>query len=238
MKLNTQPITLNSPYWEAVNVLAVEAFPPEEYLAPATLFEMAKAENFDFFALLDGEDFVGFMVVQTHKDLAYLFFLAIDSSRRSRGYGSRTIETLKASYPDKTQVVDFEMLDSTASNYEQRKKRRNFYLRNGYFETGHFLSYLGVNYEIFSMDKNFVLDDFKELMSTLRIEGFNPIYFYNKMSEGNMKIGFIESYKQLEKLCGDILNDDRRVSAYIDEMMNTPDGSYLVKGWKYDLKRL
>ncbi len=51
-------------------------------------------------------------------------------------------------------------------------------------------------------------------------------------------MGFIESYKHLEKLCGEILNDDRRVSAYIDEMLNTPRGSYLVSGWDNDLKQL
>ena len=33
-------------------------------------------------------------------------------------------------------------------------------------------------------------------------------------------MGFIESYKHLEKLCGEVLNDDRRISAYIDEMIN------------------
>ena len=38
-------------------------------------------------------------------------------------------------------------------------------------------------------------------------------------------MSFTESYKQLEKLCGEIMNDDRRVSAYIDEMINTPRGS-------------
>ena len=27
-------------------------------------------------------------------------------------------------------------------------------------------------------------------------------------------MSFTESYKQLEKLCGEIMNDDRRVSAY------------------------
>lgn len=32
-------------------------------------------------------------------------------------------------------------------------------------------------------------------------------------------MGFIESYKHLEKLCGEVLNDDRRISAYIDEMI-------------------
>lgn len=51
-------------------------------------------------------------------------------------------------------------------------------------------------------------------------------------------MGFLESYKQLEKLCGEVSNDDRRVSAYIDEMLNTPNGSYLVSGWNNDLKQL
>ena len=51
-------------------------------------------------------------------------------------------------------------------------------------------------------------------------------------------MGFIDSYKRLEKLCGEILNDERKVSAYIDEMKNTPRGSYLVTGWDADLKKL
>lgn len=49
---------------------------------------------------------------------------------------------------------------------------------------------------------------------------------------------FIESYKHLEKLCSELLDSDRRISAYIDEMLNTPRGAYLVKGWDDDLKRL
>lgn len=51
-------------------------------------------------------------------------------------------------------------------------------------------------------------------------------------------MGFIESYKRLEKLCGDLLNDDRRVSAYIDEMMRVPSGSFYVATWEEDLKKL
>lgn len=51
-------------------------------------------------------------------------------------------------------------------------------------------------------------------------------------------MGFMESYKRLEKLCGACLNDQRRVSAYIDEMRSTPRGSALVSGWNEDLKRL
>lgn len=51
-------------------------------------------------------------------------------------------------------------------------------------------------------------------------------------------MGFIDSYKRLEKLCGDVLGDERRVSAYIDEMLNAPRGAYLVTGWNEDLKTL
>ncbi len=34
MKLHTEHISKNSRYWQAVNKLAKEDFPPEEYLAP------------------------------------------------------------------------------------------------------------------------------------------------------------------------------------------------------------
>ena len=49
---------------------------------------------------------------------------------------------------------------------------------------------------------------------------------------------FIEAYKRLEKLCGEILGDEGRISAYIEEMKNIPDGSYYVSTWNEDLKKL
>lgn len=114
MTLHLEPISQISRFWADVDRLAKEAFPPEEYLAPGTLVDMAQADNFDFWALTDQGAFVGFMAVQTFVDLAYLFFLAIDPDARSKGYGSRAIETLKAAYPGKKQVVDFEMIDPSA----------------------------------------------------------------------------------------------------------------------------
>ena len=177
MTLQLQTVTQSGPFWAEVNRLAREAFPPEEYLAPSTLVEMAKADNFDFWALTDAGSFVGFMVVQTYEDLAYLFFLAIDSGARSKGYGSRAIETLKKASPGKQQVVDFEMIDPTAPNAAQREKRRAFYIRNGHRETGLFLTYLGVDYEVLCMEDAFDAAKFKAMMATLRVEGFHPLYF-------------------------------------------------------------
>lgn len=177
MRLNVEPITRESRFWNPVNRLAKEAFPPKEYLSPTELVKMAHADEFDFLALLDGDTFVGFMVVQSFEDMAYLFFLAIDENSRGKGYGSRAIETLKAAYPNKTHIVDFEMPDETAPNSAQRERRRSFYLRNDYRETGLFLSYLGVDYEVFCMGEHFDAEAFKAMMKTIQVEGFNPRYF-------------------------------------------------------------
>lgn len=51
-------------------------------------------------------------------------------------------------------------------------------------------------------------------------------------------MGFIESYKHLEKICGEIMNDERRLSAYIDEMLKKSNGAFYVSGWNEDLKQL
>lgn len=177
MRLGTERIAANSRFWDEVNALAREAFPPEEYIAPSELVQMARADNFDFLALVDDDAFVGFMAVMTYRDIAYLFFLAIGADCRSKGYGSRAIETLKAEYPGMKQVVDFEMPDDRAGNHSQRERRRRFYLRNGYRETGLFLTYLGVDYEVFCMDEDFEPEAFKALMQTIPVKGFEPRYF-------------------------------------------------------------
>ena len=50
-------------------------------------------------------------------------------------------------------------------------------------------------------------------------------------------MGFLDAYKRLEKLCGEILNDDHGISAYIDEMKSIP-GAFYVSGWRDDLEQL
>ncbi len=170
-------ITVGLPDYGRVEALAKEAFPPEEYLAPAELIQMADRGEVDFLALYEGETFVGFTVVTLFENLAYLFFLAIDSGLRSGGYGSRVLKMLEECYPYRQHVVDLEMVDTAAANKEQRIRRKAFYLRGGYRETGKYLSYLGVDYEILCKDDRFDFDSFRRMLSTFRIEGFQPKYF-------------------------------------------------------------
>lgn len=51
-------------------------------------------------------------------------------------------------------------------------------------------------------------------------------------------MGFMNSYKRLEKLCSEIYNDKHGISAYIDDMEGKHSGAYLIAGWENDLKQL
>lgn len=175
--MEIKQITLGFPDLEKVESLAKEAFPPEEYIAPKEILEMAERKEIDFLGLYDKETYVGFMVVSIYENMCYLFFLAIDNKIRSKGYGSKALEILNEIYNNKQQVVDLEKIDITSENNEQRILRKSFYLRNGYKETGKFISYLGVDYEILCKDERFEFETFKRLMKRFKIKGFNPKYF-------------------------------------------------------------
>ncbi len=84
-------ITSDFAEMEVLNALALEAFSPEEYLAPKELIRMQEKISLDFWALYDNDTFAGFMVVVTRKLMAYLFFLAVDSKCRSKGYGGKAL---------------------------------------------------------------------------------------------------------------------------------------------------
>ena len=109
--------------------------------------------------------------------MAYLFFLAITAENRSKGYGSTILSLLSETYKTNQLTVDFEMVDENAPNYNQRVRRKTFYTKNGFKETGLFLTYFGVSYEVLCKNKDFNIKMFKDMLLALPIDGFNPVFF-------------------------------------------------------------
>lgn len=176
MQLKTEIICENYRFIDKVEYLAKEAFPIDEYLPPSILIQMSKNDNFKFLAIIEDNRFIGFTAIFFYQNYSYLFFLAIMPEERFKGYGSKIIEMLKSKYLNYIHVVDFEKVDINCNNYIQRQKRRNFYLKNGYKKTGLFITYLNVDYEVFTTSDEFDINIFKKLMSNINIPGFDPIY--------------------------------------------------------------
>ena len=51
-------------------------------------------------------------------------------------------------------------------------------------------------------------------------------------------MGFINSYKRLEKLCNEIYDSNHGISAYIDDLLRLTSASRYVSSWDNDLKQL
>lgn len=90
--------------------------------------------------------------------MVFIIFLAVDESLRSKGYGSAILTQIKNRYPDKTIIVTIEPCDENAPDIEIRKRRKAFYKRNGYGETGYMVKLSGVVQEVMiangEFDKN------------------------------------------------------------------------------------
>ncbi len=51
-------------------------------------------------------------------------------------------------------------------------------------------------------------------------------------------MGFIDSYKRLEKICSEMYGDNHGLSIYIEEMISYSNGYYHVSVWNEDLRHL
>ena len=110
-----------------------QAFPAEDRFPfwGLRLFSLRPAIRFD--AIVDEQQQpIGFVYLIYGEGLLFVLYFAIDAQCRSQGYGSRIIATLEQQYLSDTIVLDIRALNPAAADAQQRQKRLDFYLRNGF----------------------------------------------------------------------------------------------------------
>ncbi|MDO4537289.1 MAG: hypothetical protein Q4B54_03935 [Coriobacteriales bacterium] len=74
------------------------------------------------------------------------------------------MQALKERYGDKAIVFDYESVFEECDNMAQRERRRAFYLRNGYLETGWFVRANGVELIVASSKEDFDINDYVAML--------------------------------------------------------------------------
>ena len=158
-----------------------EAFPPEERIEVQRMFQSAEYWDLDILGIYDNGHFIGFFDVMKKGLCAYIFYFAVCPEERSKGYGGLALEALKKQYSEYQIVVDFEAQDETAANAEQRRHRRSFYLRNGYYPTGYYQFYMNTEFEIACTQPEFNKEAFESVLAEIqtKVHGFRP-HLYQK----------------------------------------------------------
>lgn len=95
-----------------------------------------------------------------NRKMIFIMFLAVDESLCTKGYGSAILKEIKNRYPDKKIMVSIEPCDDSAPDIEVRKRRKAFYRKNGYGETGYMIKLSGVVQEIMITNGDFDKKEF------------------------------------------------------------------------------
>lgn len=143
---------------DAVKALYNSSFPADERIPFDTLADGDDA-NGDFYSFYDNEELCGIAYIYTDGDLSFLFYLAVSENMRGMGYGSKILSHISELKPGNRIILDIEKTEKTAANYLQRKRRKEFYLRNGYEESGIFYSVFGVDYELLIKNGSIVISE-------------------------------------------------------------------------------
>ena len=125
----------------AVKRIYFESFPKSERMPFPLMVAMSKLWNTDFLGFYEEDTLCGFIYLAHNRKIVFVMFFAVDAALRSKGFGSAILQEIQKKYPTKKIIISIEPCDETAPDIEIRKKRKAFYLRNGYKETGYMIKF-------------------------------------------------------------------------------------------------
>ncbi|WP_277376108.1 GNAT family N-acetyltransferase [Paenibacillus polymyxa] len=164
MSVRTETITKHFKELYKIENLYKESFPENERIALCFLLWRSRKEFVDYIAYYDDDVFVGFAYLVSDKNLTFVLYLAISSEVRSKGYGTVIISKIKQKYVGNRIILNIEAIDEVADNSEQRIKRKNFYLKNGFQKADFKIYEYGGLYEVLIHGSNVTLEEYKLLL--------------------------------------------------------------------------
>ncbi len=158
------------PYSSNTRSLYESAFPEEERPPFSILLGM---KNNTLYMVVENDTFIGLIDTAKYQDQLYIFFLAIEPSMQSKGYGTQILKDIVAKNPEKRIYLSIETMDPKADNYSQRLQRLAFYERNGFFRTGESFDEFGVTYDLLTYNHaSLSAKEHYKLMASLNEEEF------------------------------------------------------------------
>ena len=149
---------------ETVWHLYKELFPAEERI-PFSFLLRKNGKDCRILVCEEEGKTVGFTVVFLSEELVCLAYLAVVKERQDEGLGSAILAMLAREYGDRPMVVDIE---ECSEEYPERLRRKEFYLRAAFRDTGIRCWLYGVDYELLSLGGPVTMEMFRRCMGYSR----------------------------------------------------------------------
>lgn len=148
-------------YYAQINEIYEKSFPREERYI--NLKKMIENPNTELYCLADNGTVLGFIYLIFHNDMIFILYLAINKEIRSKGYGTYLLNWCLKKYNNKKIYLNIEEVKENVSDYEIRKKRLDFYLKNGFYITNYISKEKYINFNILSNNLEIDITQYKEL---------------------------------------------------------------------------
>lgn len=154
---------------EQIRQLYQTAFPEEEQIPWSELMRLVGEMPLDFTAYYEGEDLIGFFIVYPRPSFNWFWYFAVREELRGKGYGQQILTQVINRYKDSSNILDMESPDHPSPNPEQRKRRHEFYLRNGFRDTHVYRSFDDNTFTIMMMGEGtFTKEDYDDILKELQ----------------------------------------------------------------------
>ena len=141
-----EKIDENTKNLEEIKQLYMDAFPFEERVPFYIMLLVGNDRGVEFLSIYDDDTWLGFIHTLVGEKLSYIFYFAIDGSLRQSGYGSKIIREYKKIHPKLSLAI--EPIEDNSDNIRQRKKRLEFYEKNGFETLDTRVVEMGVEFEL------------------------------------------------------------------------------------------
>lgn len=165
----------------------LQSFPKYEQLPWWIMRFLTVREGIDIIGYYDGEKLCGFTYTVTAGNIIFVLFFAVKSDLRGKGYGSAILQYLKDNNPEKSVLLNVELLDPSANNFEERVQRFGFYKKNGFYDTGYDIEEVG--------------DVFRVLATTPTFDQKEYLQIFKKMSFGFWKPKIMRTSPYAQENC-------------------------------------
>jgi len=148
--------------WARIYRLYQAAFPSCEKKPFSMIRTMCKKGKSDVWYCTDDGKFAGLVITINGPDKILLDYLAVAKNRRGQGIGSKMLKKMREQYSGKGVFLEIEIVDETAENYEERKRRKQFYLSNNMTPMNVFVELFGVDMELLGFDCQISFDEYQD----------------------------------------------------------------------------
>ena len=141
-----EKIDENTKNLEEIKQLYWDAFPFEERIPFYIMVLVGNDRGVEFLSVYDDDIWLGFIHTLVGEKLSYIFYFAIDRRLRQSGYGSKILREYKKMHPRLSLAI--EPVEEGSDNIKQRKKRLEFYNKNGFETLDTRVVEMGVEFEL------------------------------------------------------------------------------------------